>query len=162
MPVFTKSLFHLKIILDSSDCIRKKDEEIPLVWEDKEFVVENKTLSSENLEVVCIDTTPMDLIHTTNFNELHTLCPIIYSIEKVPNPLRLKIVGDNLVSYDKESIITIDGAPAPLTTEKGVHSLVAKKGEDLKKMLPKGVPVCIQVSHKEPDLFQSKCFTYTR
>ena len=145
-----------------NDCIKKKQEEVPLIWEKMDFINENITWSSEDSEVVSIDTFPVDLVNSASCNELHTLCPIIYSIEKVPNPLRLKIVGDNLVSYDKESIITIDGAPAPLTTEKGVHSLVAKKGEDLKKMLPKGVPVCIQVSHKEPDLFQSKCFTYTR
>lgn len=83
--------------------------------------------------------------------------PIITSVTKVGNPFRLKIIGANFVEGAQ---IFINGVVVPITKFKSPNYLVAKKGAQLKAMVPKGVTVQIKV--KNPDGSESNEFLYTR
>lgn len=115
----------------------------------------------------CVDTNVLSrdsLATGTN-----TFCPTIKQVNKLQGPFRLELLGDFLYgpSGSYSSQILIDGIPVPQTTVKSATRIIAKKDEDLKKMMPKGVPVCIQVhavdsAGGEHPLYKSDCFTFTR
>ncbi len=141
-------------------------ENLELEWEDVEIPVENLSFEVQDFEVDCVDTTSYGFVNPSYATGLNTFCPVIYSVEKMQNPFKLKISGDNLFigPYidNSDAEVTIDGVPVPKTTVKDVYTIIAKKGNALKKMLPKGIPVCIKVTDKEEPNFQSDCFTFTR
>jgi hypothetical protein len=83
--------------------------------------------------------------------------PLITSVVKVGNPFRLKIYGSN---FHEGCTVKIDGAAVPQTKWKNEGKVVAKKGRNLKAMVPKGVPVQITVTSSEGAV--SAPFTYTR
>ena len=141
-------------------------ENIDLEWENVEIPVENLFFELQDFEVDCVDTTSYGFVNPSYATGLNTFCPVIYSVEKMQDPFKLKISGDNLFigPYidNSDAEVTIDGVPVPTTTVKDVYTIIAKKGKSLKKMLPKGIPVCIKVTDKEEPNFQSDCFTFTR
>jgi outer membrane protein assembly factor BamB len=88
--------------------------------------------------------------------------PGIISVSRLSNPLRLKLTGWN---FENGAEIEIDDAVVPKSTYKGKDNvghtvLIAKKGTDLKTLLPKGQAVCITV--RNPDGRTSDCFQYVR
>jgi hypothetical protein len=66
----------------------------------------------------------------------------ITKVKKVGSPFRLKVKGEGF-RFNHE--ILIDGVPVPKTTFKYEGKLVAKKGNALKEMVPKGRTVWITV-----------------
>ncbi len=139
-------------------------ENFELEWEDVEIPVENISFEVQDFEVDCVDTTPYGFVNPSYATGLNTFCPVIYSVEKMQDPFKLKISGDNLFigPYTCYAEVTIDGVPVPTTTVKDVYTIIAKKGKSLKEMLPKGIPVCIKVTDEEEPHFQSDCFYFTR
>lgn len=83
--------------------------------------------------------------------------PAIIAVKSLTSPFRLKVTG---ADFQNGCSVTVDGAPAPEVVFKDPASLVVKGGSNLKALLPKGVPVCIQVVN--PDGGESDCFTYER
>jgi len=79
----------------------------------------------------------------------------ISSVKALKNPLRLAVEG---VGFTPECTIKIDGAEPPIVSHKSSSKLVAK-GQGLKNMIPKGVPV--QVTVEDP-LGSSLPYTFTR
>lgn len=81
----------------------------------------------------------------------------ISSVSALKNPFRLSIIGDNF-SYD--CIVKINGTAVPKTTCKGPTKIVAKGGNALKNMVPKGASVTITVEDTLGGT--SKPFNYSR
>ncbi|MGB9694042.1 MAG: hypothetical protein ACPLYF_04295, partial [Fervidobacterium sp.] len=116
---------------------------------------------------------PEDIFIESEAKGINTFCPVIYQVNKLQNPFRLEIIGDNLTplffgSYDTfYPEVTINDIPVPKTIWKTRQRLIAKKNDALKNMLPKGTPVCIKVRVRD-DLgnlyrnFQSDCFYFSR
>jgi alpha-tubulin suppressor-like RCC1 family protein len=87
--------------------------------------------------------------------------PIIYGISKAADPFRLIVKGTSFFSNaDGSAWVYINDQPVPVTSYKSVTKVVAKSGEALKAMLPKGVPVEIRV--KNPDGTISDPFVFVR
>lgn len=82
---------------------------------------------------------------------------IIYSVFKATEPFRIIVKG---TSFYPGAWIYVNGAPVPVTTHKSVVKVVAKGGEALKAMVPKGVAVEITV--KNPDGTFSEPFVFVR
>ena len=59
-------------------------------------------------------------------------------------PLRIKVFGNGFMPG---AIVLINGVPAPSSEFKSPTMVVAKGGDALKAMLPKGVPVTVQVQN---------------
>lgn len=154
----------------SRDCTDTK--EIPLAWQDcsaPSLSVVSDTLDSPDTS--SIDTTPFNLFYDVVVNGVNTFCPVITQVNKLQNPLRLEILGHGFVSpstiasYSLQ--VVINDNPVPKTTPKDFTRIIAKKDTALKTMLPKGVPVCIQIravdsQGREHPLYKSDCFTFTR
>ena len=142
--------------------------EAPISWEDISIAAQSVTYDLSNVTPDCIDTAPFNYLNESQAGGINTFCPVIYSVRKLQNPFRLEIVGDNftLIGGGLRFDATIDGIAVPNTTWKSAYRLIAKKGESLKAMLPKGVPVCIKIKCKalyDPlGLYESDCFTFTR
>jgi PKD repeat protein len=83
--------------------------------------------------------------------------PVISSVSKASSPFRLIILGTMFVSG---CYVSVDGVAAPSTLYKSTTKLVAKGGNSLKVMIPKGVPV--QITVVNPDGSVSNGFVYTR
>ena len=83
--------------------------------------------------------------------------PVITGVQKLTNPLRLKIYGTN---FHLACTVKINGAVA-MTSWKNGSLLVAKKGKSLKTLLPKGVPVQITIVNTD-DGGISAPFNYMR
>lgn len=83
--------------------------------------------------------------------------PVVTSVVKATDPFRLKIGGLNFLVG---CTIQLDGKPAPQTGYKSAAQVVAKGGDALKAMVPKGVSVCVTV--RNPDGSTSDCYTYVR
>ncbi len=71
--------------------------------------------------------------------------PVITGVQKLTNPLRLKIYGTN---FHLACTVKINEAVA-MSSWKNGSLLVAKKGESLKALLPKGVPVQITITNTD-------------
>ena len=143
--------------------------EAPISWEDISIVAQSVTYDLSDVTPDCIDTTPFNYLNESQASGINTFCPMIYSVKKLQNPLRLEIIGDNYIlhgGFYQIFDVTIDGITVPDTTWKSAYRLIVKKGESLKAMLPKGVPVCIKIKCKalyDPlGLYESDCFTFTR
>lgn len=68
--------------------------------------------------------------------------PIIQGIAKMTDPYRLKVTG---VNFTSGCVVEINGNWAPETAFKSSGEVLAKKGDALKAMLPRGVPVALTV-----------------
>jgi PKD repeat protein len=68
--------------------------------------------------------------------------PIVNSAQVATAPLRIKVFGSGFVPG---AVVLINGQSAPLSEFKSATMMVAKGDTQLKAMLPKGVPVNIQV-----------------
>lgn len=86
-----------------------------------------------------------------------TPVPRIDTVSALSSPFRLKIYGANFV---ETSVIKINGVEVPKTVFKGSTKLIAKKGAQLKAMVPKGVTVKITVENEPGNV--SNEFSYTR
>lgn len=83
--------------------------------------------------------------------------PVITNVAKGTNPFRLILKGSK---FQPGCLVFIGQAAAPIVSYKNSAQIVAKGGSTLKAMVPKGVPVCVQV--KNPDGVTGPCFSYTR
>ena len=83
--------------------------------------------------------------------------PVITSVSKMASPFRLRVIGGNFVDG---SNVLINDVQVPSTKFKSSNYLIAKKGADLKALVPKGVTVKIKV--KNPDGTLSNEYPYTR
>lgn len=83
--------------------------------------------------------------------------PQITTVKKATSPFRLIIRGSGFQNGCK---VYIDNNPAPKTSFKSSTKVVAKKGSQLKAMVPKGVTVKIKVIN--PDGGESNEYSYTR
>jgi hypothetical protein len=84
--------------------------------------------------------------------------PQISAVKKMSDPFRLIITGSGFTS---DSLVSIGGIAVPETLYKSSSKLVAKKGQDLKNMTPKGTTVQIVVVNPG-DMTSSQPFSYTR
>jgi|GEM_PF-1475364 len=84
--------------------------------------------------------------------------PIIKDIKVLTNPFKLQIIGENFI---KDSEILINDNFVPETTFKNSAKLVAKKGNKLKAMVPKGETVSVTV-YNSSDMNTSQPFYFTR
>ena len=122
------------------------------------------------INLLCSDLSGTDFARESSATGINSFCPVITQINKLQNPFRLEIIGSNFTSIGcgDEIKVTINGVYAPKVTWKNSQRLIVKKGDDLKNMLPKGVPVCIQIWSVDPDsgevndLYKSDCFYFTR
>lgn len=144
--------------------------EVPLLWEDYWAPAPSaRTIQVGSMNLTCADTSSLNLISQPATRGLNTFCPVIYTVNKLQNPFRLEILGDNLYGpggYYSPQVL-IDAVPVPQTTVKSPTRMVAKKDSALKIMIPKGVPVCVQIravdsAGGEYPLYKSDCFTFTR
>jgi len=142
--------------------------ETPLVWEDLQDISFNEVeYSFTDLDITCSDTTPLNLIENGNVRWINTFCPVINQVNKLQNPFRLEIIGENYIDLLGHLTVYINDVPVPKTTWKSTQRIIAKKDDALKNMLPKGVPVCIQVKVLDYSgnlylNYQSDCFYFTR
>jgi PKD repeat protein len=83
--------------------------------------------------------------------------PMVTGVTKVTDPFRLNVAG---TLFQSGAEVRINGVTAPTTTYKSSEKLVAKKGDALKAMCPKGVTVYVTVEN--PDGGMSAAFPYTR
>jgi PKD repeat protein len=83
--------------------------------------------------------------------------PAITAVVKGTDPFRLTIKG---AKFQPGCLVLIGQVAAPVVSYKSSAQVVAKGGSTLKGMVPKGVPVCVQV--RNPDGFTSPCFIYTK
>ncbi len=83
--------------------------------------------------------------------------PVVLQVKKLGSPFRLKIKGSGFVPGCQ---VLIDGTPVPLVSFKSATKIVAKKGRELKDMVPKGSAVCVTV--RNPQGSESPCFSFTR
>ncbi|HNQ78902.1 MAG TPA: PKD domain-containing protein [Acidobacteriota bacterium] len=83
--------------------------------------------------------------------------PSVTGVVKVGSPFRLKIIGSG---FESGSRILINGTAVPQTTFKSASLLVAKKGANLKNMVPQGIAVSIQVANLDGSI--SDPYQYTR
>jgi len=81
----------------------------------------------------------------------------VSAVSKLTGPYRLKVKGSNFAAG---CTVLIDGKPVPETACSSPSEVVAKKGEALKAMTPKGVAVAVVVGN--PDGGQSLPFAFTR
>jgi hypothetical protein len=83
--------------------------------------------------------------------------PIITAVKKLKDPYRLQVSGSG---FTLTSLIRINGAPAPSSTYKNESTVIAKKGDPLKSMLPPGLAAQIVVVNSDTGV-ASRPFTYT-
>jgi PKD repeat protein len=83
--------------------------------------------------------------------------PAITAVKKGTDPFTLTVKGSK---FQPGCLVLIGQTAVPVVSYKSPTKVVAKGGSTLKGMVPKGVPVCVQV--KNPDGFTSPCFTYTK
>lgn len=146
--------------------------EIPIIWENFPVAAPiSESYDVVNLNSSCIDTTPLNLVTDPSVRGINTFCPVIYQVNKLQNPFRLEILGDNFYPPTNGGLyvpaILINDEAVPKFSYKSSQQIIAKKGDSLKSMLPKGVTVCIQVravnaANQKHPLYKSDCFTYTR
>ena len=87
--------------------------------------------------------------------------PVIYSVWKGTNPFRLIINGGNYLNQTSAwAWVYINGVAVPQTSYKGPSKIVAKGGNALKAMVPKGVTV--QITVKNPDGTYSEPYSFIR
>lgn len=160
----------------SNMVVVKTDENINLSDQCVESATDTPQYTNCNISVtempIPLIETSVDTITTSitkkniNLDVVNTFCPVIYSIEKLKFPFRLKIKGDNFdYCFDcgnDDNVVTINGVPVPVTKTKSSSLLIAKGGEALKAMLPKGQSVCIQVINTDRPLNVSPCFSFKR
>ncbi len=84
--------------------------------------------------------------------------PIINSVTKLGNPLRLKVTGSN---FHADFKVTAGGQQLLLYKYKGTTEIVLKGATILKSVFPKGLPVQIVITNDD-DGGVSAPFTYTR
>lgn len=84
--------------------------------------------------------------------------PKIEEVKILKDPFRLAIIGDNFMSDSK---ILIDDDFVPQTVFKSSQKLIAKKGNSLKRMVPKGKTVKITVINQS-DMTKSEPFYFSR
>lgn len=105
---------------------------------------------------------------TTAVNEAHSFCPVIAKARILHNPFRLELTGDcffDWLNLDGPSWwVAIDGVRVPEIKPISVKKMILKGGKELKAMLPKGQPACIQIITLSPyePLYNSACYTLTR
>jgi hypothetical protein len=142
--------------------------ETPLVWEELQDISFSEVEDGvTDLDLNSIDTTPLNLIDIGNAKWINTFCPVIYQVNKLQNPFRLEILGEGFTTMEEHLNVYINGTSVPITTWKSTQRIIAKKGDALKNMLPKGVPVCIQVKVVDyqgnlVNNYQSDCFYFAR
>jgi PKD repeat protein len=83
--------------------------------------------------------------------------PVITAVNKGTDPFTLTVKGSK---FQPGCVVLIGQTAVPVVSYKSPTKVVAKGGSTLKGMVPKGIPVCVQV--KNPDGFTSPCFTYTK
>jgi PKD repeat protein len=83
--------------------------------------------------------------------------PAITTVSKGTNPFVLTVKGSK---FQPGCLVLIGQTAVPVVSYKSPTKVVAKGGSTLKGMVPKGIPVCVQV--KNPDGFTSPCFMYTK
>jgi hypothetical protein len=84
--------------------------------------------------------------------------PVVTSIRKMHYPFRLKIRGSN---FHSDCTVMVDNQPVPITAYKNSTKVIAKKGHDLKDLVPKGQTVQITVVNND-DGGVSAPFSFTR
>lgn len=150
----------------TGSCVANYD--VPLIWEDSQDISLTEIEDGvTDLDLNSIDTTPLNLIDVGNAKWINTFCPVIYQVNKLQNPFRLEILGENFTTLNENLNVYINDTPVPITTWKSTQKIIAKKGDALKNMLPKGVPVCIKVKVVDyqgnlVNNYQSDCFYFTR
>jgi|WetSurMetagenome_2_1015567.scaffolds.fasta_scaffold11401_1 hypothetical protein len=88
---------------------------------------------------------------------INTTSLSIASVNKMSSPFRLGLSGGGFLPGAQ---IYIDGVRTPGVSYKSPSQMVAKGGDALKAMLPKGQPVCITVVN--PNGGTTPCYSYTR
>lgn len=84
--------------------------------------------------------------------------PVIQNVKILKDPFRLVIMGSN---YMNDSVVMIDSVKVPETVFKDSQKLIAKKGNSLKSMIPKGKTVAITVKNQS-DMTTSQPFYFSR
>ncbi len=84
--------------------------------------------------------------------------PQITGVKKMSDPFRLAVTGSGFAS---DAVVKINNIPVPETKYKSSAKLVAKKGELLKAMAPKGETVSVTVQNVD-DVTRSEPFYFTR
>jgi hypothetical protein len=84
--------------------------------------------------------------------------PVITKIKKMHYPFRLKIRGSN---FHSDCTVMVNNVAVPQTTFKNSTKVVAKKGHDLKDLVPKGQTVQITVVNND-DGGVSAPFSFTK
>ncbi len=136
------------------DCFYAEEASIEVYQcELSEYLVDEPEVWDSNLA-------PVD-VAVTDIIDCGIEFPGIMSVKKLSNPFRLKLTGWN---FEKGSKVYIDGEKAGIVEYKGKDEYQRTKlllsGEGLKKKLPKGKEVCIEVINKDGN--QSDCFYFTR
>jgi hypothetical protein len=93
-----------------------------------------------------------------SLDESGTICPVITSVRVLQNPFRLDIRGLGFVA---DSWVQINGVLVPGLNKKFGYQFIAKKGDPLKAMLPKGQTACITVNGNWGN-YKSDCFAFKR
>jgi hypothetical protein len=88
-----------------------------------------------------------------------TFCPVIRSVAILALPFRLDVRGFHLAAGE---MVYIDGQQAPGTKYKSSSQVIGKGGDVLKRMLPKGKAVCVQVGVPTIPPYSSDCFVFRR
>ena len=96
---------------------------------------------------------------TADLDSEDTLCPVIRSVKILQNPFRLDIKGFNLWWG---AYVYVNGQQAPGTKHISTSEQIGKGGDALKRMLPKGQPVCIQIGEPVEPPYFSECYTFKR
>lgn len=84
--------------------------------------------------------------------------PQVTAVKKMSDPFRLVVSGTGFAS---DSRVKINGVPAPETIFRSPAKVIAKKGPQLKALLPKGVAVEITVVNPS-DMTESEPFPFRR
>ena len=83
--------------------------------------------------------------------------PQVTTVKALQSPFRLKVSGAN---FQAGAAIKVNGQAVPETSFTSSSQLVAKKGDALKALVPKGTQVCVSVTN--PDGGVKVCFAYVR
>lgn len=78
--------------------------------------------------------------------ELDEDTPLLVQVWKLTDPFRLSVIGK---FFTPTCVVEIDGLAVPETAFKGPEKIIAKKGEPLKAMVPKGTAVRVAVYNPE-------------
>jgi hypothetical protein len=120
---------------------------------------QESSISQEAIEATCESLVPSPVPSTANLDSEDTLCPVIRSVKILQNPFRLDVKGFNLWWG---AYVYVNGQQAPGTKHISTSEQIGKGGDALKRMLPKGQPVCIQIGEPVEPPYFSESYTFRR